>query len=284
MLSLEKQLNEMINDCKFDSLSQTLKEIKYSVQHFKDILLKDDTNLLALFCCPATLFDRTLLQYVFHTVSLSDIVNIISNTVRQIIKRFINIEFVTNQQNVNDPNHQFFNGNENKIIEDEIDIILTQIINEDLYAYLSTVNTIVPLSYKAYCEQSDYIRYDGRFKRRRIRSDDDDLEHESDDEIENVHLNYTDEFLDIHVPVCNAFWDQYLANEAGLIIKLLSKIMITESASSRRAEYEFLNNFIPKLGEDYLEDVVKIKLFNEQYSAGKVDYDVDTLATAAQYD
>ena len=60
--------------------------------------------------------------------------------------------------------------------------------------------------------------------------------------------------------------------------------MITESSTSRRIEYEFLNNFIPKLGDDYLEDIVKIRLFNEQFSAGKVDYDVDTLATIAQYD
>lgn len=309
ILSIEKQLIEMIDDCKTiknnnnhnhnHNLIKTLNEIKVNVKNYKDILLKDETNLLALFCCPATLFDREVLEYVFQTVSLSDIVNIIGTTIRDIIKRFINIEFITNQNGNQHPttnddeddadtnqNHQFFNGNENKIIEDEIDIILTQIINEDLYDYLSTVNTIVPLSYKAYCEQSDYVRDEGRFKRKRQQSDEYEhtttLEEEAEDE--EIEMNHVEQLLDIHIPVCNAFWDQYLANDAGLIIKLLSKIMLTESATSRRSEYEFLNNFIPKLGNEYLEDIVKIKLFNEQYSAGKVDYDVDTLATAAQYD
>lgn len=294
ILSIEKQLIEMIDNCKKNNnnLTNTLNEIKSNVKIYKDILLKDETNLLALFCCPATLFDRELLEYVFQTVSLSEIVNIIGSTIRQIIKRFINIEFITNEnsnETNSNENHQFFNGNENKIIEDEIDIILTQIINEDLYDYLSTVNTIVPLSYKAYCEQSDYIRDEGRFKRKRQSSD--EYDHvtstttlEEDEEDENIEMTHVEQLLDIHIPVCNAFWDQYLANDAGLIIKLLSKIMMTESATSKRSEYEFLNNFIPKLGNDYLEDIVKIKLFNEQYSAGKVDYDIDTLATAAQYD
>ena len=50
----------------------------------------------------------------------------------------------------------------------KIDSIFLQIIQEDLYDYLSTVNSIVPISYRSYCEQSNFIRDSGRFKKRII--------------------------------------------------------------------------------------------------------------------
>lgn len=298
ILSIEKQLTEIIGDCRIQTLVIIFKRILTIVKKYKKSLLDDKMNLLGLFCCPASLFDRDILEYVFKTVSLSEIVNNVSKIIRNIIKRFITIEFVSSNKNsnnitgsednnlsttdpgllnnndtdINNLNRRYFNGNENKIIETEIDSILDHIINEDLYEYLSTVNTIVPLSYKAYCEQTGYIRDEGHFKK--IINNSNAAE----------EMTEVDQLLDIHIPVCTAFWDQYLANDAGKIVRLLLKIMITESSTSKRIEYEFLNNFIPKLGDDYLEDVVKIRLFNEQFSAGKVDYDVDTLATIAQYD
>ena len=298
ILSIEKQLTELIGHCKVQSLVAVFKRIQNVVKRHKRSLLDDQMNLLALFCCPATLFDRDVLEHVFKTVSLSEIVNKVSKIIRDIIKRFITIEFVSNSNNnknngnnndnrqpstdpdllngnyndINNVNRRFFNGNENRIIETEIDSILEHIINEDLYDYLSTVNTVVPLSYKAYCERTGYIRDEGRFKKI--------IENSNDVET----MTEVDQLLDIHIPVCTAFWDKYLANDAGKIVRLLLKIMATESSTSKRIEYAFLNGFISKLGDDYLEDVVKIRLFNEQFPIGKVDYDVDTLATITQYD
>ena len=34
---------------------------------------------------------------------------------------------------------------------------------------------------------------------------------------------------------------------------------------------------------DLTQEIIKIKLFNDQFVASKVDYDLDTLQTASQY-
>lgn len=96
-------------------------------------------------------------------------------------------------------------------------------------------------------------------------------------------MNFIEELLDIHVPVCNAFWSQYLDNDAGPIIRILFKIMQCQSSSSIRGEYSFLNDFIPRVHPDLTQEIIKIKLFNDQFVASKVDYDLDTLQTASQY-
>lgn len=112
--------------------------------------------------------------------------------------------------------------------------------------------------------------------------DDDNGEDTNFKELE-IKMNQIEQMTNIHIPVCNAFWDRYLQNGAGVILKFLIKLMFTESATSIRKEYLFLNEFVPKIGENYLDPIVKIKLFNEQFQAGKVDYDMDTLQTASRY-
>ncbi|CAI6819788.1 AAB_G0038480.mRNA.1.CDS.1 [Saccharomyces cerevisiae] len=352
IMSIEKHLLSTLGSLQFQRLIAPFETFLSKIQEFKTILFSDDMNLLAMFLCPAILFEREVLEYSFHTISLSEIVDKLSTSIFSLLKRFLNLHTIGNVNNShNTSNHSNMNihtdnqtnninnrsgnnsdnndnehdndndnhsnsntpasrididptGGENSVLPEqqpqnsnnnlsfgslsdthhlsdstiskEIDSIFLQIIQEDLYDYLSTVNSIVPISYRSYCEQSNFIRDSGRFKKRIITED------SIIGELEQP-MNFIEELLDIHVPVCNAFWSQYLDNDAGPIIRILFKIMQCQSSSSIRGEYSFLNDFIPRVHPDLTQEIIKIKLFNDQFVASKVDYDLDTLQTASQY-
>ncbi|QHS75076.1 Vid22p [Saccharomyces paradoxus] len=352
IMSIEKHLLSTLSSLQFQRLIAPFEAFLTKIQEFKTILFSDDMNLLAMFLCPAILFEREVLEYSFHTISLSEIVDKLSTLIFSLLKRFLNLHTIGNVNNNNSasndsnmnihadsqtnnvnnrngntsdnndnehdddndnnsnsntpasrididptggqssvlPEQQQQNSNNNlsfgslsdthplsdSTISKEIDTIFLQTIQEDLYDYLSTVNSIVPISYRSYCEQSSFIRDSGRFKKRIITED------SIIGELEQP-MNFIEELLDIHVPVCSAFWSQYLDNDAGPIIRILFKIMQCQSSSSIREEYSFLNDFIPRVHPDLTQEIIKIKLFNDQFVASKVDYDLDTLQTASQY-
>ncbi|EJS42601.1 vid22p [Saccharomyces arboricola H-6] len=358
IMSIEKHLLSTLSTLQFQRLIAPFEAFLSRIQEFKTILFSDDMNLLAMFLCPAILFEREVLEYSFHTISLSEIVDKLSTLIFGLLKRFLNLHTIGNVKNDNntpndnnintnndnqsnsnnntnsndndsgnnsnrsgngnsDNNDHFSNSNtpaprmnihsisgqgsvspteqphdnsnnlsfgslndSNQLsfstISNEIDAIFLQTIQEDLYEYLSTVNSIVPISYRSYCEQSNFVRDSGRFKKRIITED------SIIGELEQP-MNFIEELLDIHVPVCNAFWTQYLDNDAGSIIRILFKIMQCQSSSSIREEYSFLNDFVPRVHPNLTQEIIKIKLFNDQFVASKVDYDLDTLQTASQY-
>ncbi|CCD27097.1 Vid22p NDAI_0J02050 [Naumovozyma dairenensis CBS 421] len=331
VLHVEKHLSSTLNSVQFQRLIKPFQAVLNNIQEIKKILLTDDMNLLAMFLCPAVLFEREILEYAFKSISLSDIVELVTDNVFKLLRRFINLEAVdspnffnvrelvgddddgeeeadddddTNdgiaqatrqQQQQQQEEEEEINSERKEELENILDNLLKKVIQDDLYEYLTTVNSIVPVSYKSYCEQSGYIRENGRFKKNLKVNATEDNEQENEAEknknqdqdqgpAQDIQsLNYVEELLDIHIPVCNAFWDQLLLNDAGVIIKILIKIMRTQAASSIRSEYSFLKNFEPKAGEDLYEQIVKIKLFNDQFVAGKVDFEMDTLSTASQY-
>lgn len=325
ILHVERHLASTISNVQFQRLIKPFQAVLANIREVKQVLLTDDMNLLAMFLCPAVLFEREILEYAFKSISLSDIVDIVSTTVFDLLKRFIDVETLT-QQNPrmnqlqmqmqlsaehNEQPHAtsfdainessiFASGRENMentsnmdttsndAIKETVDTLLMKLIQEDLYEYLSTVNSIVPVSYKAFCDESGYVRYNNRFKKGKPLYDGESNADEQAriiaEELANVQpMNYIDELMDIHVPVCNAFWAQLLKHDAGVVIKILIRIMRTQAASSVRSEYSFLKNFKPRAGADLFEQIVKIRVFNEQFVAGKVDFDLDTLSTASQY-
>lgn len=308
VLSIEKHLASTLNGIHLKRLMKPFGMVLENIKEFKQILINDEMVLLAMFLCPAVLFERELLEYAFKSISLSEIVNLVSETILSLLKRFIEVQAIDSSINSNPRemaqndggendnnsnsqqlhNNNNFNINEisdlnyfnshNPTIQNEVDTLLLQVVQEDLYEYLSTVNSIVPVSYISFCKRSNFVRDNGLFKKRvEVTTNDGMTSYKEED------INYMDQLMDIHLPVCNAFWDQFLQNNAGPVVRLLANIMRTQVSSSVQTEYAFLKNFVPKLGEDFYEDVVKIKLFNSQFSAAKVDFEIDTLPSACQY-
>ncbi|CCK69023.1 uncharacterized protein KNAG_0B05930 [Huiozyma naganishii CBS 8797] len=266
LMSLEMQICKMAEsrptprklDCSLNRFSSTL-------HRCKRVLMQDKTVLVGLFLYPPSLFEREVLEYVYKTTSLSEIVTIVEQTILKLIRRFVDLQLVNTA------------GDDTASCEADIERGVNEqimkITQADLYDYLSTINTIIPASYKRYSEQSGYVRDKGEFKRQPPHGS-----RELPGEIGQV-----DQLLDVYVPVSNAFWEHYLEFDAGPILRLLVKMMRTYAVSSALAPYAYLSDFVPELGDQFLEPMVKIKLFNEQYVVGKVDFEMDTLSTAAQY-
>ena len=61
------------------------------------------------------------------------------------------------------------------------------------------------------------------------------------------------------------------------------KILRSESASSIHSLQAFLRNYKSQVDTDILEDVIRVKVFDEQFSSGRVEFDKDTLPTACQF-
>lgn len=217
IMSIEKHLLSTLSTLQFQRLIAPFEAFLSKIQEFKTILFSDDMNLLAMFLCPAILFEREVLEYSFHTISLSEIVDKLSALIFTLLKRFLNLQTIGNVNNDNNPpnnNHMNNNSDNNNVsssntpasrlniesnsgrssaspaqqphdnnnnlsfnslndthhlsdstLSSEIDAIFLQTIQEDLYEYLSTVNSIVPISYRSYCDKVVSVRDNGRFKK-----------------------------------------------------------------------------------------------------------------------
>ena len=317
VVAIEKHLNATLHTVQLKRLWKPFTRVLNSIGQLRNSLINDDMILVAMFLCPSALFEREVLEYAFKSVSLSEIVNMVGEKIQGLVKRFVCVQEieVASEQGENresadmvlndggdsdfddldqpaskrrrttstpDLDHNDINMNSfrtnNMTLQREIDSILLHFTQENLYDYLSTVNSVVPLSYVSFCEKTQIMRENGLFKRRvRVPTSED----ESGFKEENI--NYIDQLMEIHIPVCEAFWREYLTAGAGSVLQIVINMIRAQASSAIRPEYGFLKDFVPELGEDYLEDVVRLKLFSEQFVAGKVDFEMDTLPSACSY-
>ena len=319
IVAIEKHINATLQTVQLQRLWKPLKRVLSNISMLRDSLITDNMILVAMFLCPSALFEREVLEYAFRTVSLSEIVDMVSEKVQGVVKRFVCVqevdaapgdlpgehfdsrvvendgedsvvEDIDGEEDVYGPrakrqhrspenNHSMHSLRTNNLtLQREADAILLQYTQEDLYNYLSTVNSVVPLSYASFCEHAEIIRENGLFKRQvqvPVSEEESGFKEES--------INYIDQLLDIHIPVCEAFWQEYLGAGAGTVLQIVINMVRAQAASAIRLEYGFLRGYVPALGEDRLEDAVRIKLFSEQFVAGKVDFDIDTLPSACTY-
>ena len=389
--ALEKHIVKLFDTTPSSESKGSFQNMWSNIKNTKVILLKDELVSTAMFMCPLALFEREILEYTFHSTSLSDIVKKVSKAIEKTLAPFINLQPIDmtpadsenlgtvmqinnimsandggekdNEDEHNNANTLTTNNEElgtdtlvpeepvapvvepatktktkaprkkkPKAAQKKINDILSEIVQADLYDYLTTVNSIVPKSYRLYCQTSGFINEHGTIYSRKEPDsnetnaggmsslntnglDSDDEGNESEDEtnlgnntnyfppdVDNrddsnevidpelgevyergEEVNFVDQLIDIKMPVCESFWNQYLDHGNNVVTRLLLQIIRSQASSSLREDYSFLKDFKPQLGDDYLEDCVKIKLFNEQFSAGRVDFDFDTLTSACEY-
>lgn len=110
IMSIEKHLLSTLGSLQFQRLIAPFETFLSKIQEFKTILFSDDMNLLAMFLCPAILFEREVLEYSFHTISLSEIVDKLSTSIFSLLKRFLNLHTIGNVNNShNTSNHSNMN-------------------------------------------------------------------------------------------------------------------------------------------------------------------------------
>ncbi|SMN22663.1 similar to Saccharomyces cerevisiae YGR071C Putative protein of unknown function [Maudiozyma saulgeensis] len=190
-------------------------------------------------------------------------------------------EHATSEPPVEPPRTEPRRG-ETTALQTRIFHLLLQMIQTDLYEYLTTVNAIIPKSYLSFCERSGYVTEHGVVWNHQD-TPDEDVHGITKPVPKKNPVNFMDQLLDIKMPVCDAFWQQYLYGQGNVVTKLLMQIIKTQASSSIRQNYSFLKDFKSQLGEEFFEDVIKIKLFNDQFSVGKIDFDMDTLPSACEY-
>ncbi|CAB4257276.1 similar to Saccharomyces cerevisiae YGR071C Putative protein of unknown function [Maudiozyma barnettii] len=312
MFAIERHLVTLIRQIRLDPILNSIKKVLERVKRNKGLLIQDDMILVSMFMCPIAVFEREILEYTFDSTSLSDIVKIVSKAILARLSPFIDLQEIDsstifNEMSQNDGGDTIACDDENDDTMDSMDgqssneprnkqgqaihldlpkiisDLLLLSIQEDLYKYLTTVNAIIPKSYLAFCEGTGYVTKNGLVWNHQQSSSIPDEEEGISFGNKDEPINLMEQLIEIKMPVCDAFWQQYLDREDNIITKLLMRIITTQAASSIRQDYSFLKDFKSQLGEEYFEDVIKIKLFNEQFYVGKVDFDIDTLPSACEY-
>lgn len=292
VLTLEKHLkNKIYLMGSHGVLTRSFSKVVNNITDHKRTMMADDMNIIGLFFVPSVLFERDILELIFNTQSLTEIVEMIVKGIYSLLEKHLRLH-VGQSQEVGFMDHSNTSHSDNSFAQlslgrsalrdlgivhdnsaventEELEALIKEMIREDMYSYLSTATAVIPASYRAFCTQTGFSKVDGHYER--------------DGPNGKIQLNYIEELLDIHFPVCNTFWDEFTKSNAGYFVKTVMKILRSESASSIHSLQAFLRNYKSQVDTDILEDVIRVKVFDEQFSSGRVEFDKDTLPTACQF-
>lgn len=271
----EKQLTSMISEIPY---SRYLKQFNRSLNKIvasQESLMNIESTIMASFFVPNSLADNEFSKKIFRTTNITDILSFVLNIGSSLLKKYIN----TNESSYNFskkdddgskdndplveglPFIEFSNATHKPPIAKEISVlesikdILQQDVETDLTHYMKTVYSEYPKLHDNYIEANNYEEYELNYRKQGTVQ----------------ILTPLQEFEFIHVPLCQDFLGRYLSSDVGLLFKVLLKIVCTETASSIRSEYLYLNNFVPAFDDELLEPCIKIKVLNEQVNINRED-------------
>lgn len=271
----EKQLKSMISEIPY---SRYLKQFNRSLDKImatQESLMNIESTILASFFVPNSLADNEFFNKIFRTTDTSDIISFISDIGLSLLKKYINTnessynssKKVDNNLEDNDPLVEglpfveFSNATHNSALAKQISMlesikdILQQEVETDLTHFMKTAYSEYPKLHDRYVATNKYEQRELLYRKQGT--------------LEN--LTPLQEFEYIHAPLCQDFLGRYQSSDVGLLFKVLLKLVCTETASSIRSEYLYLNNFVPAFEDELLEPCIKIKVLNEQVNINRDD-------------
>lgn len=286
---VEKQLRDIIGEIPYSRYLNQFNRSLDNILQSQRSLLNIESTILGSFFIPSSLTDGNFPRKIFRTNNTSDILEFVTNIGLSLLKKFINTdkssynyhtETVDKTDNYDAlieglPFVEFGNVTEKKapVLTKEITIletikdILRQDVETDLAHYMKSIYSEYPKLHDRYIEANSYEQHNLQYKKT------------GTSEI----LTPLQEFEFIHAPLCQGFLSRYLSSDIGLLFKVLLKIVCTETVSSIRSEYLYLNNFISELDDELLEPCVKIKILNEQVNINRDDLSSITLDQLCKY-
>lgn len=272
VVTIEKHVRRIIErTTSIKILKQLEIYITFIINLRKNISLDDDL-LLSLFFCPAMLHNKELLKIIFPNISFNDIIDRGVQISLRVLRRFLKVksEKTTRTRTEEKPWSKyerlpfidFFTTNNAESNADEyLDSVLSSQIRTDLNEYLNVVFSEYNIFFKKELAKTPYVKVGASF----INSE------------KKRTLNLMAELIRIHLPISNAFLKRYMDLEIGIIISVLAKYILSQSAVAYSTHLGFLSNFEPANKENLLETIVKVRAFAEQFQISTIIWDDDDL-------
>lgn len=156
---------------------------------------------------------------------------------------FIEFGHITATENKaeNDKNELFFLALKNLMIEE---------LKCNIQHYIKTVNSEYDKLLIAFMLKYNYEMVNGKYRKMNSAE----------------FLTPCEEFEQIHMPLGRDFIVRYITEDTGLLFKIVTKILFTESTTSCRKEYIHLNEKNVVIDDELIEKNLLIKVLNGQFN------------------
>ncbi|CCK70171.1 uncharacterized protein KNAG_0D04250 [Huiozyma naganishii CBS 8797] len=282
---LEKTLYGITEEMAYNRFCGAFKVLLTATTKYKETLKTSPNTIIASFLCPQFLLNNNLLKELYGTDKTTQYLPQVAKSILHLLNHLLGTkgrraDEVKNRQSgkttLEDPLMEGlpFKGTTKLSVglQDEniempffelLDEVLLEEIENDLEHFLFNAKQNCPNIYEAYFKTFKFERTKAGFRK------------VCDERV----LNPLEELLEIHIPVGKDFLNMYLSGDVGLLFTVITKLIFSESAFSKRGEYAFLSTTEKAQQEQSLERSLKIKLLNEQFALNKVDLEKATLAT-----
>ncbi|CAI2004188.1 hypothetical protein SEUBUCD646_0G03300 [Saccharomyces eubayanus] len=296
IISLETYLAEIIRNSTFAKAKRPFEKISSKISKVKELYLHDDVNLIGAFLYPSIFQNKNLLIEIFDTTSINKIIDKVTKIALKYLQKFINItNFQSSNNCKNDgPNFReklisdyetiFMNGSQeieflNNVkvsLPESEDLLFSQIIRDDLLRYINRITHELPNAYHDYLNEND-ISFDGSHFTKI------ELPEENISDSEEWQLTPMEEIFDIHIPISDTIWNNYINDGNGIeIVNILLRLISVNSASSIRSELSFLHKASQHFDNELYEEKIKIKILNSQYNLENIDFNSGSIFDTCQ--
>lgn len=294
IISLETYLAEIIRNSTFAKSKRPFEKILLKISKVKELYLHNDINLIGAFLYPSIFQNKNLLIEIFDTTSINKIIDKVTNVALKYLQNFINITHFQSSNNCKDDGPNFreklisdyetifmkgsqdieFLNNAKVTLPESEDLLFSQIIRDDLLRYISRITQELPNAYHDYLNEND-ISFDGSYFTKI------ELPEENVSDSGEWRLNPMEEIFDIHIPISDIIWNNYMNDGNGIeIVDILLRLISINSASSIRSDLSFLQKASQHFDSELYEERIKIKILNSQYNLENIDFNSGSIFDA----
>ncbi|CAI4062830.1 hypothetical protein N7582_002229 [Saccharomyces uvarum] len=294
IISLETYLAEIIQNSTFAKSKRPFEKILSKISKVKELYLHNDICLIGAFLYPSIFQNKNLLIEIFDTTSINKIIDKVTNVALKYLQNFINITHFQSSNNFKEDGPNFreklisdyetifmkgsqdieFLNNAKVTLPESEDLLFSQIIRDDLLRYISRITQELPNTYHDYLNEND-ISFDGSYFTKI------ELPEENVSGSGEWRLNPMEEIFDIHIPISDTIWNNYMNDGNGIdIVDILLRLISINSASSIRSDLSFLQKASQHFDSELYEERIKIKILNSQYNLENIDFNSGSIFDA----
>lgn len=257
-----------------------INQLDYFVE-YRDRIVNDDDILLSLFFSPAILRNEQLLRFLYSDASEEDLMKRIAKAAKVVLRRFLKTDkdksdtpsgtteiatdttdMATNRTRL--PFVEYSNTNGGIV---DVDYLLDLYLDAQLMLDMKDFKEMIFKEYDTFFTQqlqiSQYTKSGDMFITK----------------VEKRVLSDLDALVNVHIPISNSFLQHYMDLEIGVVFTVLIKYIFTLRPSSYISNLAYLAKFTPANKDIILDDILKVRIFSEQFAISSIIWEEDDLFT-----
>lgn len=272
LIAIENHIRDALENTITSKIEYLLiKQLESFVEYRKRIAMDDDI-FLSVFFSPVLIRNAEFFRVLYPDLSEEHLTKRFVRIARTILRNFLIIEKndtvgspePTDQSDafIRLPFLEFSNMNDGTV---DVDDLLNLLLDGQILLCISDFKKIIVKEYDTYFEQrvleSAFSKRDNAFVKRS----------------DNKQLNELETIIGLHIPIGDSFLKHYLDLEVGVVLAVLAKYVFSLRASSYTSSLSFLTNFSPANKNNILVDILKVRIFDNQFPVSTIIWKEDDL-------